>query len=141
MGSRYRRAACDYPGGQEPRSWSLPWDLWSQYLVFDTVVTARAHEEIQSTQLPMLHSPVKRCPSQLAGEKKRVTLPCPAHRAPVSPITLGLLCPRHSPLPLVYTPCLESSDQHPNKTPLGRGPPLLKSSGAVVVVGGSLQAC
>ena len=57
--------SCQHQPRSGAQSLALPWVPWSQYLVFGTVVTARAHKEVQSIQLPVLSSPVKRCPSQL----------------------------------------------------------------------------
>lgn len=95
--------SCRAHPSQEPRAWPSPGTHKSQYLVFDTVVTARAHKEVQSIQLPVLSCPVKCCPSQLTGEEKRVNLPCPAHLASVSPTTRGLRWPL---LPQILSPPL-----------------------------------
>lgn len=66
----------------------------TRYLVFDTVVTARAHEEVQSIQLSMLRSSVKCCSSQLIRRQEPVSL----RRLPVPtpPLLAGLGFPHLS---------------------------------------------
>lgn len=119
----------------EPGSWQVlhpgqdPRASRTQYLVFDTVVTARAHEEIQSIQLPVLSCPVKRRPPQLARRRSGVSLPhsvsghtCLCPPGLCFPTTLALqwpLLPQTLSSPLASPhPAWKAQTQLPNESHL-----------------------